>query len=90
MTNELTKLEWCIVDTDNYFVLMGEKFEISQDIKEYRVNNKAEKDENGNYNEYTNDASMDKIAVSRDSQNELTFYDQDLKVIPTQKVRIIK
>ena len=90
MTNELTKLEWCIVDTDNYFVLMGEKFEISQDIKEYRVNNKAEKDENGNYNEYTNDASMDKIAISRDSQNELTFYDQDLKVIPTQKVRIIK
>lgn len=87
--NETPKLVWCTVDTDNYFFFGGNKYEISQDVKEYRVKNKAEKDDNGEYNDYTNDSIMDKIVISIENHS-ITFFDQNLMRIDYGKVREIK
>lgn len=87
--NETPKLIWCTVDTDNYFFFEGDKYEISQDIKEYRVKNKAVLDENGEYNDYTNDSMMDKIVISVEDYS-VTFLDQNLMRIDSSKVRVVK
>lgn len=64
--------QWCYVNTENEFDFLGQTFVISQDVKEYRVHNKASEIE-----DYTNEAYMEEVLVVLDEGNSLKFYNQN-------------
>lgn len=75
----------CIVDTDNVFEYKGIKYKIDKSVKQYEVHNTPKRKENGQWNDWTNEAKMDRIYVLDDGEM-LEFYDQDKKRIKPEKV----
>lgn len=97
-TDKLTKLntileisrysKWCNVNTDNEFTFQGEKFEINESVKQYKVFNKPEVKKNGQYNNWTNEALMDRIlCVSTDEG--VRFFDQNIEEIDCKLVKCL-
>lgn len=80
--------QWCIVDIDNKFQFESNKFEINENVKQYLVLNKPSKNENGEYNNWTNEASMSQILVI-DNGEEMRFFDENLIEISSDNIKIV-
>lgn len=72
--------EWCVVDTENVFEFEGNKYKISEDVKQYKVRAKKPK-----YDDYKLDYQMDQILVYEQDDN-LFFFDQNINQIENNKV----
>ena len=72
--------QWCTVDAENVFVFQGKEYQISKSLKQYEVYNKAVKLNNGEYNNFSNKAEMDKILVVK-INDHLLFYDMNIERI---------
>lgn len=75
--------QWCYVNIDNEFEFMNRIFVIDEAIDEYKVYNKA-----GTTYDYTNDAHMDCILVIMDSEDRLTFYNQNYDPVEGKSVTV--
>lgn len=64
--------EWCVVDTDNQFIYKGNKYKISEDVKQYKVSR-------------DNKSQMDKLLVCEQDDN-LFHFDQNSNQIENDKV----
>lgn len=73
--------KWCLVDVDGFFTYLDNKFKIADDVKEYKVYNKYSERE-----DYTNESYMDKILSLTTDDGETSFYNQNYKQIPTNKI----
>lgn len=76
-----TNPKWCLVDVDGFFTYLDSNFRIEDDVKEYKVYNKYSERE-----DYTNEAYMDKILALTTDDGEISFYNQNYKQIPTNKI----
>lgn len=77
-------LDKCVVDSDNIFTFSGQKFLISNSVKEYRVLNSYKDNK-----EYTNTATMCTIGVFLNTENNrLEFYDEN--DVEVKKVKIVR
>lgn len=96
MTKKLTRLEkstvilqnaratqWCYVNADNEFTFMNEHFVIDGKVEEYKVHNKA-----GVVEDYTNEAYMDSILVILDTDNQLSFYNQNYDKVENKLIEV--
>ncbi|SDX95002.1 hypothetical protein SAMN05444416_10183 [Thermoactinomyces sp. DSM 45892] len=79
--------QWCYVDTENTFTFMNHTLQISEDVKEYAVYNKA-KYTNGALNQYSNKASMEKILIVMNANNQLNFYNENFNPIPFEHIQV--
>ena len=75
--------EWKYVNVDNEFKFMNKTFVIDASVDEYKVYNKA-----GAVEDFTNEAYMEEILISLDSNNNLRFYNQNYDEIDSSLVRI--
>lgn len=71
---------WCIVDVDNIFEFQGDKYKISEDIKQYQIRAKKPK-----YDDYKLDYQMDRILVYKQNDN-LVYFDQNIDQIENDKI----
>jgi hypothetical protein len=71
---------WCAVNTENEFSIDGRTFMISQDVAQYAVTNKAVCVDS-KWNDWTNDAQMDKILVIALFDGRFEFYDENIEEI---------
>jgi len=67
------KAEWCVVDTEGLFKFKGNKFKISNKLKQY-------KKRKWSYDMYKSEFKMDKILVF-EQDNKMFFFDQDINKI---------
>ncbi|MCY9737422.1 hypothetical protein M5X17_27290 [Paenibacillus alvei] len=87
LLDEAIYSEWCIVDTDNTFIFNGNVFKINPSVKQYIVHNKPILID-GNWNNWTNDAGMERIFCI-DNEDELRFFDEKLKEVDGEFVRLV-
>lgn len=73
-------VEWCLVDTENQFQFDKTSFKIDESVEQYAVHNKAVK-VGSKWNDWTNDAQMDKILVIALSDGGFEFYDEKVEEI---------
>lgn len=90
----------CPVDINNEFVFKGQRYKISEKVKQYAVKNKWVKGVNDN--SFTNEAEMDIVQVVeivgelnddgsiKDYENEIIFLDQKGKKIADDLVLPLK
>lgn len=63
------------VDTDNVFEVLGMKFKLSPELKEYHVSNKAFYKQDGTLNDFTNESFMTMVRVVL-SMDGFMFFNQ--------------
>lgn len=81
--------KWCIVDTENIFVYNDQQFKIPEDCIQYEVRNKPEvlcEDSTPfavdfYWNDWENEAKMDRILCVENGHGVLTFYDQNAEIV---------
>jgi hypothetical protein len=62
---------------------------IGNSISQYTVTNKPKKNEKGSWNNWSNDAQMDKILVVDDGE-ELRFFDEKFDEVNSMKISIVE
>lgn len=84
--SNVKQVKWCIVDTENKFVVDGVTFEIDASVEQYAVENKPVY-AGSNWNDWTNDAQMDKILVITLYDGDyFEFYDENIEEIDPHKI----
>lgn len=80
--------KWCVVDTDNVFSFMGYEMKIHESVNAYKVFNKPVQDENGEWNDWTNDA-LNVMILAVDDGEQLRFFKENLGEIDALHVKIL-
>jgi len=73
---------WQRVNIHNEFKFMQDTYEIDESVKEYKVFNKA-----GEIEDYTNEAYMETILIVVDTEDTITFYDENYDLVESKFVK---
>lgn len=73
---------WLYVNTDNEFTFEDKKYAIDEKVAEYRVYNKA-----GEVEDYTNESEMDLVLIVKDTNNDISFYNEKFEVINNKHIK---
>lgn len=88
-TSGRRKATWVVVDVNNEFTYLGMKHKISDSVEQYAVHNKPYRLENGEWNDWTNEAEMTHVLVV-DNNKYLSFYDEKLNEIDPELVKLLR
>lgn len=80
------KAEWCAVDTENTFRIKNQVFVIDSSVIQYAVKNIPYYN-GSSWNQWTNEAEMDRILYVVDDASTVTFYDENIDKIDSALIK---
>lgn len=77
------------VDTENVFMVLGKRFKIDENLKEYKVTNPAVYNQEGQLNNFSNESFMEMVHVVLSENDIMRFYNQNEKEINPSQITLL-